>query len=159
MNITPAPLLAVKRDLSRVRSYIQQVNLSQQTALQVRRLLNRLTALRTRLLRCRHVIAMPARKLRTQLLRSSFALWRSLVKRLALIPAHSDRTAQHFRQLVCQIPPADPHNWALRLMTFDVTTLRLILPELLSAAPQTARDTPSDPYWKALKGNLSQTAL
>ena len=159
MNPIPTQLTAVKRDYSRVRVQIRRVNLTLQTPLQIRHFLDRLTALRTRLLRCRRVISSSARQFRARLFRSSFALWRSLVKRLVLIPALCHVAARHIHQLLHDIPIIDPQNWALRLIVFDGPALCPIMPEILSLAPPTARDTPTDPYWRALKGNMSLASL
>ncbi len=159
MNTTPAPLLAIKQDYCRVRTHVRQVDLVRLSALQIRRLLNRFIALRTRLLRCRGVISRAARRLRALLLRSTFGQWRAFVRQLAQSPLHSNRAVQHIRELLAATSPTDPHNWPLRLMIFDAAVLAPCLPELLSSAPPTARDSLSDPYWKALKGRLALTSL
>ena len=159
MNIIPAPLTAIRRDYRRVRTRIHQTSPSQRTARQVLQDLNRLTTLRTRLLRCRHIISPLARRVRAQLLRSAFTLWRSFVKRLVQTLVHLDVVAQHIQHLLNDVPTFDPHNWTTRLAIFDAQTLQQIFPEIQTLVPPSVTIMSQDPYWRALKGHLSLAPL
>ena len=159
MNIIPSSLAAIRRDYNRIRTRIRQSNPAHQTARRVLPNLHHLTTLRTRLLRCRFITSSAARRVRAQLLRSSFSLWRSLLKRLASIPSLTGAVTRHIRQLFNDIPLLDPHHWAIRLTVFDPQILPQLLPEMQALIPPSVFLTAPDPYWRALKGNLSTAPL
>ena len=159
MNILPAQLSAIKRDWARLRSQINLLNLNLQTGRQIRSLLNQLTSFQTRLLRCRHVATRSSSRTRAQLLRSTLAQWRALIKRCLQIPALSRDTISYLRNSFQNIDPLNPNQWVIRFILLDAVFLRPYLPEIDLHAPISAQHNSSDPYWRVIKCNPSATRL
>ncbi len=157
MTTIPRPLLAIKQDWQRFNPRV--LNIPQTTPLVIRRTLTRLISLRTRLTRCRHAVSHRAARLRASLLRSVFSGWRAFIKRVIQHPPYAAIAINHLRSLSHDISPLAIDNWAVKLLLLNPSLFVELIPELNYRAPVDVRGNRLDPWWKALKMNLSQARL
>ena len=157
MNVIPPQLAAIHRDWGELG--IRRIPLVLLTVRAARALLMRFVSLKIRLIRCRNVRSIRAKSLRASLLRAVFSGWRSILKKLLRIPQFRDITIAHFQSLIHETPPLDPNNWAVKLLALDPATLQEFIPEIRTAAPVSAQTNKQDPFWRALKTNLSAARL
>ncbi len=133
MNVIPPQLAAIHRDWGELG--IRRIPLVLLTVRAARALLMRFVSLKIRLIRCRNVRSIRAKSLRASLLRAVF------------------------QSLIHETPPLDPNNWAVKLLALDPATLQEFIPEIRTAAPVSAQTNKQDPFWRALKTNLSAARL
>ncbi len=157
MNTIPRPLLAIQQDWRRFNP--RTLNLLQATPLTIRRALTRLVSLKTRLTRCRHVVNRRSTRLRASLLRSIFSGWRAFIKRVIQHSPYAAIAINHLHTLSHGASPLGIDNWASRLVLLDPSLFAELVPELNYQAPIDVHRNQHDPWWKALKLNLSQARL
>ncbi len=153
----PRQLAAIRRDWTQLAP--SHLTPDQMSATAVRDLLVRLDSLKVRLMRCRNVRSRQAKSLRASLFRSIFSGWRATLKKLLRTQRHQNSTVAYIRGLIQASNPFNPSSWIIRLLALDSARFKAFIPELDAAAPVTAQGDPLDPYWRALKVNLSPAQL
>ncbi len=157
MNVVPRALLAIQRDWTQLR--LRRTPIHQLTPTGIHTLFARLMSLKLRLTRCRRVQSVRARSLRGSLLRAVFCGWRTLIRKLLHIPEHHHLVINHLQDLAFSTSIFDPSNWAIRLLSMDSQLFLNFIPTMGALAPETARTNPREPFWRALKLNLSTAQL
>ncbi len=157
MDTIPAQLTAIRRDWRRLN--LRQVPVVQLGPAAIRNLLVHLSSLKARLTRCRRVISAQARSLRARLLRSLFLGWRTVLRKAVQVPHLQGIAVEHVLNQAHATHLFDTNNWVPRILATDPALFRGLIPQINISAPHSAQGHIRDPFWRALRANLSVARL
>ena len=159
MNRAPQTLQVIRDDLHRCELASRQTDFPRLTPNGARGLLQRFYSIRRRANNCRFVFSSHARALRARILRRAFQAWRSSIRKMLDTATLRDWVVAHIRTTGGQVSIFDPNNWTIRLLCLEWPSFQHDISTAMAGVPLTAQQQPQDPYWRALKLNLSHRQL
>ncbi len=159
MNRGGRSIQVIANDLNRIQLSISRTNIQQLPIPQARLLLNQLYGIKRRALNCRFITSTRSRSTRALILRRAFQSWRTIVRQMVHTAHLRAWIVDHLQTIGSATSIFDLNNWVIRLTTLEPRLFIQVLPEVLTGAPLSAQTLATDPYWRAVKLNLSPSRL